>query len=98
MRKYLLLLTALIILSSALIAQAAPPRTNQPTEGFQGVRQYVEKEELIIEFKSLIPATDVFQDKTDTYQKAGEYKFDFDLESIREKSDILLNKWLKESK
>ncbi len=98
MNKYLLLIVTFGLVCFALFGQTAPAQTNQPVTGFSGVRQYVEQQELIIEVKSLIPASGVFQDKTNTYQKAGEYKFSFNLESIKEKSDILLNKWLKESK
>ncbi|MDY0152692.1 MAG: hypothetical protein RBS43_10505 [Candidatus Cloacimonas sp.] len=103
MKKTLIIIIALGLAGGILFAQAAPvntpPNTTKPTvSGFQGVGQYVEKEVLIIEFKSMIPATDVFQDKSDTYQHAGRYDFHFTLESLKEKSDILLNKWLKESK
>ncbi len=98
MKKHLLLTIAVVLVCFALFAQTTPPTNKQPVTGFTGVRQYVEQQELIIEVKSLIPASGVFQDKTNTYQKAGDYKFSFNLESIKEKSDILLNKWLKESK
>lgn len=103
MKKYLLIVVVLGLAIGAIYAQATPTQTtprpaNQPVTGFQGVRQYVEQEELLIEIKSMIPATDVFQDKTDTYQHAGKYDFNFDLETIKTNSEILLNKWLKESK
>ena len=102
MKKQLLLVFALGMLTLCLQAQTATqPTTQNPAQtpaGFRGVQSYVEKAELAIEAKSLIPDTAVFQDKTDTYVKSGEYKFSFSLESLRKNSDILLNKWLKESK
>ena len=100
MKKSFLLLAAMLFLAYIGYAQTVTPQpTNQQQpKGFEGVGQYVEKEELIIEVKSLIPPTGVFQVKSDTSQKSGEYKFSFSLEDIRKQSDILLNKWLKESK
>lgn len=103
MKKTLIIIIALGLFGGVLFAQTTPvntpPQTVRPTvSGFQGVGQYVEKEVLIIEFKSMIPATDVFQDKSDTYQHSGKYDFHFTLESLKENSDILLNKWLKDSK
>lgn len=102
MRKQFLLVFAMGMLLSGLLAQTATQPTTQnpaPTPaGFRGVQSYVEKTEFTVEAKSLIPDTAVFQDKTDTYIKSGEYKFSFSLESLRKNSDILLNKWLKESK
>lgn len=105
MRPHLLLLLMLLILTGIVWGQTAPaaPDRNTPTTPTtitppKGVRQYVEQQELIIELKSQIPDLDVFQDKTDTYQKAGEYGFTFNLDTVTENSDILLNKWLKESK
>lgn len=102
MKKYLLLIIAVAISGTYLFAQTATqPATQQPTQpaaNFRGVEAYVEKQEFIVETKSLIPATGIFQDKTETYLKSGDYKFTFDLDSLKENSDNLLNKWLKESK
>lgn len=100
MNKTYLIMATLLLMASIAFAQTAtqtPPAQPQ-TKGFTGVSQYVEKEELVIEVKSLIPPTGIFQDKSDTYQKAGEYKFSFTIKDIQQNSDILLNKWLKESK
>ncbi len=102
MKKLIIITIALLIFAGIIYAQAAPARTQtqpqQPVKGFENAVKYVEQEEWEIEIKALIPPTGVFQDKTDTYQKAGEYKFSFTLQDIREQSDKLLNKWLKESK
>ena len=98
MKKYLLLVIAVAIGGTCLFAQAATPQPTQPASNFRGVEAYVEKQEFIVETKSLIPATGIFQDKTETYLKSGDYKFTFDLDSLKENSDNLLNKWLKESK
>lgn len=102
MKKYLLLIIAVALSGISLFAQTATRPATQPnppaTTGFKGVDSYVEKQEFTVEAKSLIPATGIFQDKTDTYQKSGDYKFTFDLDSLRIDSDNLLNKWLKESK
>ncbi|GAB1468531.1 hypothetical protein MASR2M64_12630 [Candidatus Cloacimonadota bacterium] len=92
MKKCLLLFAALGLSVCGLMAQAAQPG------GFNSVQSYVEKEVLDINVKALIPASDEFREKSDTYQKAGEYNFTFNQESMRENSEILLNKWLKESK
>ena len=102
MRPHVILMLILLIGAGIVWAQQAPaepdrnpaPTTNPP----RGVRQYVEEQTLVIELKSQIPDVDVFQDKSDTYQKAGDYGFSFNLESLKENSDILINKWLKESK
>jgi len=100
MKKFILLLVVLLFFSGIIFAQAATTTTTQqqPVKGFEGASRYVEETELIIEIKALIPSTGIFQDKSDTYQKAGEYKFSFTIEDIRNQSDTLLNKWLKESK
>lgn len=101
MKKYLLLIIAVALSGIYLFAQPAAQPATQPTQpaaNFRGVEAYVEKQEFIIETKSLIPATGIFQDKTETYLKSGDYKFTFDLDSLKKNSDNLLNKWLKESK
>ncbi len=93
MKKYLLLLVILGMGLGLVYAQATTG-----TNSFRNVQAYVEKEVINIDLKALIPASDEFREKTDTYQKAGVYNFTFDKESMRENSEILLNKWLKESK
>jgi hypothetical protein len=103
MKKYLLTFITLGLAFGLLLAQAIPAQTTpqppkQNVSGFQGVKQYVDTQELIVEYKSMIPATGVFQDKSDTYQHAGKYNFNFNKQTLIENSDILLNKWLKESK
>lgn len=103
MKKYTLILILLAVLSGILIAQPAPevPATTTAAPVAtppRGISQYTETQELIIELKSQIPDTDVFQAKSDTYNKAGVYGFTFDQESLEENSEILLNIWLKESK
>ena len=101
MKKPLVIVLFLISWGAFLFAQAettAPQQTPRTTTGFKAVDSYKEEKEIIIEAKSLVPATGTFQDKTDTYQKSGDYRFTFDLDSLRETSNILLNKWLKESK
>jgi hypothetical protein len=95
MKKHILLIVILGLSLCGLLAQTAPAT---PAGGFRNVQSYVEKEAITIELKALIPASDEFREKADTYQKAGEYNFTFDKESMRENSEILLNKWLKESK
>jgi len=92
MKKFIILLVVLLFFSGIIYAQAATTTTQQqPVKGFEGARRYVEETELIIEIKALLPSTGIFQDKSDTYQKAGEYKFSFTIEDIRNQSDILLN-------
>lgn len=97
MKRIVLLLVLFGISMCALYAQASPAATTPPA-GFRNVQAYVAKEEIVIELKALIPASDEFREKTDTYQRAGKYNFSFDMESLKENSDTLLNKWLKESK
>ncbi|PKN73315.1 MAG: hypothetical protein CVU50_03205 [Candidatus Cloacimonetes bacterium HGW-Cloacimonetes-3] len=92
MKKYILLLVILGLSICGLLAQAAP------ASEFRNVQSYVEKEAFTIDLKALIPASDEFRQKSDTYQKAGVYNFTFNKESMRENSETLLNKWLKESK
>ena len=96
--KHILLLTILGLCLGLLFAQATPAPATPRVQGFQNVRPYVETQVITIEFKSQIPSSDVYQAKADTYQKAGEYKFNFNSETVKEQSEILLNKWLKESK
>lgn len=103
MKKNILILILMALALGILSAQPAPavPEETNATPVVtppRGIRQYTETQELIIELKSQIPDTDVFQDKSDTYNKAGLYGFTFDQESLEENSEILLNKWLKESK
>jgi len=101
MKKLIILLLLTALSACLLIAQtkpANPAPVQQPDKGFKGVQSYVEKTELVVEVKSLIPTTDVFQDKSDTYIPSGDYKFTYNLDQLRKNSDILLNKWLKESK
>ncbi|MDD2227985.1 MAG: hypothetical protein PHY48_01075 [Candidatus Cloacimonetes bacterium] len=92
MKTIILLIVILGLSLCNLFAQAAP------NNEFRNVQSYVEKEALNIDLKALIPASDEFREKSDTYHKAGEYNFTFNQESMRENSEILLNKWLKESK
>ncbi len=103
MKKHILILILMAVAMGVLFAQEAPAATEQPAANPvvtppRGVRQYTETQELIIELKSQIPDTDVFQDKSDTYNKAGYYGFTYNHESLVKNSEILLNKWLKESK
>ncbi|MDD4310169.1 MAG: hypothetical protein PHO32_07290, partial [Candidatus Cloacimonetes bacterium] len=79
MKKYMILIITIVWCLGLLQAQTAQTPANPNLQGFRNVRQYVETQELIIEFKSQIPASGVYLDKTDTYQSAGEYKFNFDL-------------------
>jgi len=97
MKRIVLLIVLIGVSLCALYAQASPAATTPPA-GFRNVQAFVAKEELVIELKALIPASDEFREKTDTYQKAGIYNFSFDMESLKVNSDTLLNKWLKESK
>lgn len=97
MKRIVLLLVLFGISMCALYAQASPARNPTPAN-FRNVQAFVAEEELVIELKALIPASDEFREKTDTYQKAGVYNFSFNMESLKENSDTLLNKWLKESK
>lgn len=100
MKKNILILILMTVSLGILVAQPATQTApaNPVVAPPRGVQQYTETQELIIDLKAQIPDTDVFQDKSDTYNKAGVYGFTFDKESLIENSEILLNKWLKESK
>ena len=96
--KRIVLLTVLLGIGMCALYAQASPATNPTPANFRNVQAFVAEEELVIELKALIPASDEFREKTDTYQKAGVYNFSFNMESLKENSDTLLNKWLKESK
>ena len=95
MKKLLLVIVAMSFGISLLLAQATPqpPRAETPRPGI-----YVEKEEIVINVTSMIPSSGFYKAKADTYQPTGKYRFVMDDKLMREKSEILLNKWLKESK
>ncbi|HNQ43639.1 MAG TPA: hypothetical protein PKI59_04385 [Candidatus Cloacimonadota bacterium] len=92
MRKYVLLVATITLVAGIVYAQ---PATQTPA---QGGTVFVETEEIVIELKSMIPPTGIYQAKADTYIPSGQYRFSLDDEFIRENSELLLNKWLKESK
>ncbi|HOH98667.1 MAG TPA: hypothetical protein PL188_10225 [Candidatus Cloacimonadota bacterium] len=92
MNKNVLLSLILVLITGAILAQPANPPA--PRTG----PVFVETEEIVIELKSMIPPTGIYQAKADTYIPSGQYSFALDDEFIREHSELLLNKWLKESK
>ncbi len=95
MNKTLILLCVLIALSSVLIAQQAPTQTQT---GRNNANLVIEAEEFVIDVKALAPASGIYKAKSETYLVSGKYRFVLNDQIMRENSEILLNKWLKESK
>jgi hypothetical protein len=97
MNKTLIILSALLMFATVLLAQQADPQTtNQPTVNAQGV--VVDTEEIVIDVKAMTPVSGIYKSKADTFMASGKYRFMLDDQTIEESSELLLNKWLKESK
>jgi len=97
MNKTLIILSALLMFATVLLAQQADPQTtNQPTVNAQGV--VVDTEEIVIDVKAMTPVSGIYKSKADTFMASGKYRFMLDDQTIEENSELLLNKWLKESK
>ncbi len=97
MKKNLIILCALLLLASALLAQQANPQTtNQPRVNARGV--YVDEDVIVIEVRSMAPISGIYKSKSDTFMASGKYRFILDDKIIEDNSELLLNKWLKESK
>ena len=90
MKKILILLCLFVCASAVLLAQEAQ------TQGNGNV--YVDEEEIIIDVKALAPESGIYKAKSETYTLSGKYRFVLNDQIVRENSEIILNKWLKESK
>ncbi|HQQ67300.1 MAG TPA: hypothetical protein PLX77_00590 [Candidatus Cloacimonadota bacterium] len=90
MKKILILLCLFVCASAVLLAQEAQPQGNGNV--------YIDEEEIIIDVKALAPESGIYKAKSETYTFSGKYRFVLNDQIVRENSEILLNKWLKESK
>ncbi len=95
MKKLLILLFAFTVMSGILLAQQAPMQV-QTTEDNTVV--IVDEEEIVIDVRALAPESGIYKAKSETYSINGKYRFVLNDQIVRENSEILLNKWLKESK
>jgi hypothetical protein len=97
MKKVLFLLIALSTFSVALLAQQANPQpAPEPTINAEGV--IVDTEVIEIRVDAMAPVSGFYKNKSDTFFVTGKYRFILNEEIVQENSEILLNKWLKESK
>lgn len=97
MKKNLIILSILLMLTSAVLAQQANPQpTNQPRVDTRGV--FVDEDVIDIEIRSMAPVSGIYKSKADTFMASGKYRFILNDKIIEDNSEILLNKWLKESK
>ncbi|MDD3578340.1 MAG: hypothetical protein PHS23_05025 [Candidatus Cloacimonetes bacterium] len=92
MKKMLFLLFAFIAISGILVAQQAT------TQGTNAGNIYIDEEEIVIDVKAFAPESGIYKAKSETYTISKKYRFVLDDQIVRENSEILLNKWLKESK
>jgi len=95
MKKVLILLCALIAFGGILFAQQAPMRVQTDEQNRAVV---IDDEEIIIDVKAFAPESGIYKAKSETYTISGKYRFVLNDQIVRENSEILLNKWLKESK
>ncbi|MCB5253546.1 MAG: hypothetical protein RBR69_05040 [Candidatus Cloacimonadaceae bacterium] len=97
MKKNLIILCTLLMLTSVLLAQQANQQaTNQPNVNAEGV--FVDEDVIDIEVRSMAPVSGIYKSKADTFMASGKYRFMLDDKIIEDNSELLLNKWLKESK
>ncbi|MCB5270381.1 MAG: hypothetical protein LHW56_00890 [Candidatus Cloacimonetes bacterium] len=96
MKKNIIILCTLLLLASALFAQQAQQTTIRPRVNTQGV--YVDEDVIEIEVRSMAPVSGIYKSKSDTFMASGKYRFILDAKIIEDNSELLLNKWLKESK
>ncbi|MCB5261423.1 MAG: hypothetical protein LHW64_03970 [Candidatus Cloacimonetes bacterium] len=97
MKKNLIILATLLLLTSALFAQQATQQTTiQPRVNAQGV--FVDEDVIVIEVRSMAPVSGIYKSKADTFMASGKYRFMIDDKIVEDNSELLLNKWLKESK
>ncbi|MDD3562883.1 MAG: hypothetical protein PHR32_04315 [Candidatus Cloacimonetes bacterium] len=97
MKKNLIILCTLLLLASALFAQQANPQTtNQPRVNARGV--FVDEDIIEIKVRSMAPISGIYKSKSDTFMPSRKYRFILDDKIMKDNSELLLNKWLKESK
>ena len=97
MKKHLLLIIVLSLLTGVLAAQQANPQ--QPSGPIRNAEWILVDTEVIeIRVDAMAPVSGIYKSKSDTFQPTGKYRFVLDDTIVRENSEILLNKWLKESK
>lgn len=102
--KRIISLAIVMVAAGMLFAQPAP--VSSPPQGFENVKQLVDKEVLDIQIKAFIPDITTFKDKAVTYNKEGNFNLPKNiLELIQKVSKEQLtnwqkirNKWLEESK
>ncbi|MCB5260627.1 MAG: hypothetical protein PHY41_01790 [Candidatus Cloacimonetes bacterium] len=97
MKKTLFLLLLLSLFSTFLVAQQADSQpTPTPEPRIQGA--IVDTEVIEINVNDMAPASGIYKSKSDTFFVTGKYRFVLDDKIVQENSELLLNKWLKESK
>jgi len=97
MKRYIIVTLFIVAISAGLWAQQAQPQdATGPTMTADGI--VVDTEEIVIEVRSMAPVSGIYKSKQDTFMASGRYRFLMDDQTIKDKSELLLNKWLKESK
>lgn len=96
MKKIIILSLCLIVFGIALWAQEAP--RPQPRAGFEGTQIIKDTEAIDIDVKAFMPESGIYKAKSETYSKSGKYRFLLNDQIIKDQSETILNKWLKESK
>jgi hypothetical protein len=98
MKKHLILILLAVSFACVLSAQQAvdSPQAGGPTMTRDGI--VVDTEEIVIEVRSFAPVSGIYKAKQDTFMASGKYRFLLDDQTVKDKSELLLNKWLKESK
>nr|MDK2851256.1 hypothetical protein [Candidatus Cloacimonadota bacterium] len=98
MNKSMLMVILIISCAWVLSAQQSTdsPRPGEPTMTADGI--VVDTEEIVIEVRSFAPVSGIYKVKQDTFLPTGKYRFLLDEQTVKDKSELLLNKWLKESK
>lgn len=96
MKKIIILSLCMIALGSILIAQEA--ERPQPRAGFEGTQVIKDTETIDIDVKAFMPDSGIYKAKSETYSKSGKYRFLLTNQYVKDQSETILNKWLKESK
>jgi len=97
MKKTLFLMILLSMFGVMLIAQQTNPQAAQePRLGADGI--YRDTQEIRIDVNAMAPVSGFYKIKADTFFVSGKYRFVLNDKIVQENSEVLLNKWLKESK
>lgn len=94
MKKITFLCFCFIAFGAMLFAQQA----TKPRTGFEDAKVVKDNVVIDIDVKAFMPESGIYKAKSETYSKSGKYRFLLTDKYIKEQSENILNKWLKESK